>query len=145
MLHPSKSEEVNEEESYPLVEGASDGVRVKSSRYCSSQQPNIWILTTFILAFLLLAIGIRDYVQSGRTFSRQYGYETGFETDWSKFLQPLAYIHTYLGLYWIAEGDDQKVTKNRISSSCSRSDRLEKGQILWRHLLRRRWEQVCNR
>jgi hypothetical protein len=96
MLHSSKSEGDSEEESDPLVEGASDSTQSKSSRPFSSQQPNIWIFTTFILAFLLLASGIRDFVQRRRNLSRQYGYETGFETDWSKFLWSLAYIYTFL-------------------------------------------------
>ncbi|KAI6088720.1 hypothetical protein F4821DRAFT_257559 [Hypoxylon rubiginosum] len=82
MLHPTKSEEDTDEESYPLVEGTS-GRSQMSSRH-PSQRFNIWMLATFMLAFVLLAIGIRDYVQSRQQhLSREYGYETGFETDWS--------------------------------------------------------------
>jgi hypothetical protein len=95
MLHSSKNEETSEEESYPLVERTSDSTRIKSLRHLSPQKPNIWIFTTFILAFLLLAIGIRDYVQSKRTISPRYSYETGFDTEWSKFLCCLAYLHAF--------------------------------------------------
>jgi hypothetical protein len=83
MILSSKSDGI-EEESSPLVEGANDSTQIKSPRHSSSQQPNIWIFTTIILAFLLLASGIRDYVQSRQNISLRYGYETGFETDWSK-------------------------------------------------------------
>jgi hypothetical protein len=84
MLHSSKDEENSEEESYPLVERANDGSQIRSLRHLSPQKPNIWIFTTFILAFLLLAIGVRDYVQSKRTISPRYSYEAGFDTEWSK-------------------------------------------------------------
>ena len=96
MSRPPKSEEDTEEESYPLVERSGDRTKVLSSRQLSFQRPNIWMFTTFTLAILLLATGIKDYVQSRRHLSRQYVYETGFETDWSKSLGPLAHIHTCL-------------------------------------------------
>ncbi|KAM3073491.1 hypothetical protein ACMFMG_004611 [Clarireedia jacksonii] len=84
MLHNSKDEENSEEESHPLVERVSNSTRIKSLRQLSPQQPNIWIFTTFVLAFLLLAIGVRDYVQSKRIISQQQcGYETGFDTEWT--------------------------------------------------------------
>ncbi|TGO41426.1 hypothetical protein BHYA_0022g00690 [Botrytis hyacinthi] len=83
MLHTSKSEGNDEEESYPLVESASGSAQVKSLRRFSRQQPDIWIFTTFLLAFLLLASGIRDYVRNKQNLLRQYDYETGFETEWT--------------------------------------------------------------
>lgn len=101
MLHPTKSEEDTDEESYPLVEGTS-GRSQMSSRH-PSQRFNIWMLATFMLAFVLLAIGIRDYVQSRQQhLSREYGYETGFETDWCKFLLSLTYIRMFLNvmIHW---------------------------------------------
>lgn len=85
MLHTSKGEGNDEEESHPLVESASGRAQIKSLRRFSPQQPNIWFFTTFLLAFLLLASGIRDYVRSKQNLPRQYDYETGFETEWCKF------------------------------------------------------------
>ncbi|KAF3022016.1 hypothetical protein E8E14_012212 [Neopestalotiopsis sp. 37M] len=82
MAHHQNSKEVADEESCPLVDGAHDSGEIPS-RHLTSQGPNKWKYTTFILAFLLLAIGIRDYIQSRHELSRQYSYETGFETDWS--------------------------------------------------------------
>ncbi|KAF7897628.1 hypothetical protein EAF00_005856 [Botryotinia globosa] len=82
MLHASKGKGNDEEESHPLVENASESAQIKSFRRFSPQQPNIWIFTTFLLAFLLFASGIRDYVRSKQNHPRQYDYEIGFETEW---------------------------------------------------------------
>ncbi|CAG8951652.1 hypothetical protein HYFRA_00005452 [Hymenoscyphus fraxineus] len=113
MLHPSKNKEENEEESYPLVEEARETTRMNTSRLHSSQQPNIWIFTTFILAFLLLASGIRDYVQSRRTLSQQYGYETGFETDWAPAREAIGLkkVKFYGGIFF-DDNEEKYATKN---------------------------------
>ncbi|KAI1170945.1 hypothetical protein F4777DRAFT_86860 [Nemania sp. FL0916] len=82
MFKSRTSEEDVAGESDAFVEDPNEGTRVLS-RQPSSQRSNIWIWTTFILALILLAIGIRDFAQSRRYISREYVYESGFETDWT--------------------------------------------------------------
>lgn len=127
MLQNSKDKEDNEEESCPLVQGDGNSTQIESLRHPSPQRSNIWIFATFILVFLLLAIGIRDYVQSKRMILQQCGFENGFDTEWSKFL-------------WCLAQQPKKMTTGLIigyiSSSCSRSNRCKKGQILRRNSIR---------
>lgn len=85
MLQDAKDKAMADEEACPLVGVAGNRADI-SARQLGPAGLNIWKCTTFILAFLFLASGVRDYVNSRRSVSRQYSYETGFETDWCKFL-----------------------------------------------------------
>lgn len=90
MLRSSKAEEDVEDESYPFVEGVNDSTRSMSARYLEPQRTNMWMVTTFVLTFLLLASGIRDYIHSRQSVSKDYGYDTGFDTEWRKSIKSLA-------------------------------------------------------
>ncbi|KAI1261341.1 hypothetical protein F5Y18DRAFT_431172 [Xylariaceae sp. FL1019] len=82
MFKSRAGEEDVEGESVAFMKGSSDSPQILPRRPVS-QRSNIWVWTTFILAFLLLAIGVRDLAWSKGDASRKYAYETGFETDWS--------------------------------------------------------------
>ncbi|KAI1322460.1 hypothetical protein F5Y16DRAFT_386610 [Xylariaceae sp. FL0255] len=76
------SEDDVADESAALVEDSGDSTRVLL-RHASSKRHNLWIWTTFVLAFILLSIEIRDLIQIKRDVSLEYDYEGGFDTDWS--------------------------------------------------------------